>query len=73
VGIIAQWGLVVTPGNYDFRVYFATGEVICNGVIWAYLNTADANYSALAASILMAKAVGSPVTLYFDQVGARRY
>jgi hypothetical protein len=71
VGIIAPVGSGGgAPGNYDFRVYLATGEVICNGVNWAYLNTTDANYSALVASTLMAKAVGSSVTLYFNQVGA---
>jgi len=71
VGIIATVGSGAgAPGNYDFRVYLATGEVICNGMNWAYLNTTDANYSALVASVLMAKGVGSAVTLYFNQVGA---
>jgi hypothetical protein len=58
------------PGNYDFRVFLTTGGVICNGQNWAYLNTGDANYSALVASILSAKALGSTVTLYVNLVGA---
>jgi hypothetical protein len=57
------------PGNYDFRVSLTTGDVICNGQNWAYLNTTDANYSALVASILSAKALGGTVTLYGNVVG----
>lgn len=58
------------PGNYDFRVFLTTGGVICNGQNWAYINTSDANYSALVASMLSAKTLGSTVTLYVDPVGA---
>jgi hypothetical protein len=57
-------------GNYDFRVFLATGEVICNGQNWAYLNTTDANYSALVAHVFLAKGLGLTVTLYVNQVGA---
>jgi len=75
--VAGQVGTIITvgsgagaPGNYDFRVYMATGAVICNGVPWVYINTSDANYSALVASVLLAKSLGSTVTLYFNQVGA---
>jgi hypothetical protein len=58
------------PGNYDFRIFLTTNEVICNGQTWAYINTNDGNYSALVASILSAKATGGIVTLYVTPVGA---
>jgi hypothetical protein len=58
------------PGNYDFRIFLTTNQVICNGQTWAYINTADANYNVLVASILSAKATGGVVTLYVNPVGA---
>jgi hypothetical protein len=61
------------PGNYDFRVFLTTGGVICNGQNWAYINTGtagDANYSALVSSVLLAKSLGSTVTLYVNPVGS---
>jgi len=76
-GVAGQVGNIETvgsgggaSGNYDFRVFLATGEVICNGQNWAYLNTTDANYSALVAHVFLAKGLGLPVTLYVNQVGA---
>jgi hypothetical protein len=57
------------PGNYDFRVTLATGAVICNGQNWVYVNTTDANYSAIVASVLSAKALGSTVTFFYNPVG----
>jgi hypothetical protein len=76
-GVAGQVGDIETvgsgggaPGNYDFRVFLTSGGVICNGQNWAYINTSDANYSALLASILSAKALGSTVTLYTNPVGA---
>jgi hypothetical protein len=51
-GVPGQVGNIETIGpaggasaNYDFRMFLATGEVICNGQNWAYMNTGDANYS----------------------------
>jgi hypothetical protein len=58
------------PGNYDFRVSLTSGGIICNGQNWTYINTSEANYSALVASILSAKTLGLTVTLYVDPVGA---
>jgi hypothetical protein len=58
------------PGNYDFRIFLTTNQVICNGQTWAYINATDANYNALVASILAAKATGGIVTLYVNPVGA---
>jgi len=75
-GVAGQVGNIETvgsgggaSGNYDFRVFLATGEVICNGQNWAYLNTSDANYSALVAHVFLAKGLGLTVTLYVNQVG----
>jgi hypothetical protein len=55
------------PGAYDFRVSLVGNPVICNGQIWAYINVTDANYSAITASILEAKAMGAPIQLYYTQ------
>ena len=38
------------------------------GSPWAYLNTTDANYSALVANVFLAKSLGSTVTLYVNPV-----
>jgi hypothetical protein len=58
------------PGAYDFRVYLIGNPVVCNGNTWAYINTTDANYQALVASLLMAKAIGSSVSFAIAQDSA---
>jgi hypothetical protein len=55
------------PGNFDLRIYFVTGGVICNGQTWAYINTSDNNYAATAAGVLTAKSSGMTVTLNIVQ------
>ena len=55
------------PGNYDFRVYLVGTPIICNGEPWVYINTNDANYNALVASILTAKSLGSTVNFFWTQ------
>ena len=55
------------PGNYDFRVSLVGGQVICNGQTWAYVNANDANYNGISANILSSRALGIPVTLYWNQ------
>jgi hypothetical protein len=55
------------PGNYDFRVYFVGSPVICNGQPWAYVNIGDANYAAIVANILAARASGATVLLNWTQ------
>jgi len=55
------------PGNYDFRVYFVGSPVICNGQPWAYVNIGDANYAAIMANILAARASGATVLLNWTQ------
>ncbi len=55
------------PGNLDFRFYLAGNPVICNGQPWAYINTTDANYSALVSSLMLAKSLGSTVSFYVNQ------
>lgn len=53
-------------GNYDMRVYLVGTPTICTGGSnWAYINnTYDANYSTVAAALMMAKAAGTNVVLY---------
>ena len=58
------------PGNYDFRVFLVTSGTICNGQNWAYINSYDANYSALVSSVLQAKSLGLTVTLFVSAVGS---
>jgi hypothetical protein len=58
------------PNNLDFRIYLVGNPVICNGNSWAYINTTDANYQALVANLLTAKAAGFSVTLAISQDGS---
>ena len=58
------------PGNYDLRVFLSGNVVVCNGQPWAYINTTDANYNAITAAAMTAKATGGTVTLYVSQDGA---
>lgn len=51
------------PGNYDFRVFLQGNPAQCNGVTWSFVNTNDANYQAIVASIYTARSLGVPVTL----------
>jgi hypothetical protein len=62
----------VTAGtNYAFRVYLnGGGAALCtNGNGFAYLNEADSNYKVYVASLLMAKAQASTVTLFLVSEG----
>jgi hypothetical protein len=58
------------PGNYDFRIWLASGAVICNGQNWAYVNVSDANYATIVASTMTARATGITVTLAVTQDAA---
>jgi hypothetical protein len=53
------------PGGLDFRVYLTGNPAFCSGNTWAYLNVTDANYSAIVASILSARAMGATITIYW--------
>jgi hypothetical protein len=55
------------PNSYDFRVTLVGGPVICNGQNFAFLNEPDANYVAIVANVLSARAMGVPVTLIWTQ------
>ena len=55
------------PGNYDFRVFPVGNPVICNGQNWAFVNVTDANYQAIVANILAARAMGAAVSLNWTQ------
>ena len=56
----------VTGGNnYGVRVHVTGVTNMCgSGSSWAYLNEQDSNYKVYVAAIMMAKAQGSPVTVY---------
>jgi hypothetical protein len=62
---------VAAATNYAFRVYLnGGGTVLCpSGSGFAYLNEADSNYKVYVASLLMAKAQGSTVTLILTNEG----
>ena len=57
------------PGNYDTRIYLGGSPVMCSGsaATWAYLNVSDPNYSAVVASLMMAKVTRSQVTVYTNR------
>jgi hypothetical protein len=55
------------PSNFAFRVFLVGQPVICNGQVWAYVNTDDANYNAIVANVLSARALGIAVTLNWNQ------
>ena len=62
----------VTAGtNYAFRVWLSNGgQALCTGgTAFAYLNEADSNYKVYVATLLMAKAQGSSVTLFMMNEG----
>jgi hypothetical protein len=61
-GVLTQ--IDVTDGTISgFRIYLPVA--MCgNANNWAYLNTADSNYNAYAAALLMAKAQGLSVRVF---------
>ncbi|GFE84714.1 hypothetical protein GCM10011487_67140 [Steroidobacter agaridevorans] len=63
----------VTDGDQlGFRIYFPNSTACGNAHNWAYLNRGDSNYQAYVAAALMAKATGTPVTVY-SNVDANGY
>jgi hypothetical protein len=64
-GVVTQ--IDVTDGAYSgFRIYFSVA--MCgNTNNWAYLNSADSNYSAYTAALLMAKAQGLTVQVFSNR------
>lgn len=72
-GAILQYDVVTSvggaPHNFAFRVYLTGRPALCTGNVngnntWAYVNSDEANYSALVAAIISAKALGSQVRIY---------
>lgn len=55
------------PGNFDFRITLSGSPVICGSQTWAYINSTEANYSALVAAALAAKTAGNTVVLHVDE------
>lgn len=62
----------VTHGtNYAFRIYLEGGAAMCSGgATWAFVNESDSNYKVYVATLMLAKAQGSQVTVYSDREGA---
>jgi hypothetical protein len=58
----------VTDGaTLGFRIYFPTSTACGNAYNWAYLNADDSSYKTYVAAVLMAKALGTPVTVYSNR------
>jgi hypothetical protein len=56
---------VAGGNNFGFRVHLVGGAAVCTGGPgWGYLNESDSNYKTFTAVLMMAKAQGSPVSLY---------
>ena len=72
-GQVGSYTVGAFAGSYDFRIFLATGGVVCNGYNWAYINTTDANYQALVAVVLSAKALGQTVILGVNVDGGTGY
>ncbi len=54
------------PNNGDTRVYLNGVTTFCSGTsdpTWAFVNTSDANYKGVLASLLMAYATGKQVSV----------
>ena len=54
------------PNNGDTRVYLNGVSTFCSGTAdptWAFVNTTDANYKGVVASLLMAYATGKQVVI----------
>ena len=55
----------ITDGNnLGFRVFLTNVTTYCTDGGTAYLNAADSNYQVYVAALLMAKSIGSTVTVY---------
>jgi len=64
-GVLTQ--IDVTDGTSSgFRIYLPVA-MCANTYNWAYLNTADSNYNAYAAALLMAKAQGLTVRVFSNR------
>ena len=63
-GVVTQVDASVGTGA-SFKVYLPVTSA-CSGspYNWAYVNSVDANYNAIVATLLAAKAQGSTVTIY---------
>jgi len=61
----------VTDGNIlGFRVFLTNVSTYCTGGGTAYLNAGDSNYQVYVAALLMAKSLGSTVTVYANNDSA---
>jgi hypothetical protein len=59
---------VTGAGNLPFRVYLDGSPLLCgpSGMAEGYLDDTDSNYKVYVAALMMAKAMGSTVTLHAD-------
>jgi len=60
---------VMPSTSYSFRVFGVTSFCATGTGGFAYLNSTDANYSGLIATLLMAKTLGTSVLIYYNLVG----
>lgn len=65
-GTVDNYQVVIgQAGNFDFRVTLTGSPVLCTGgTNWAYALEGEANYKALVAAVMVAKAQGTSLTLY---------
>lgn len=68
-GMIENYSVVVgEPGNRESRIELSGFPTLCvGGSTWAYANNSDANYQALVAAIMSAKAQGISVVIYTNK------
>ncbi len=60
---------VTNGGNFGIRIWFEGTPTMCPaGARWAFLNETDSNYKVFVAAIMMAKAQGSTVTVYTNNM-----
>lgn len=76
VGKISSIDVTRPMANYGFRVYLAGVANLCNSGVggwstsWAYLDGTEDSYKLTAAALLMAKAMGSTVTIIANLEGS---
>ncbi|MEM1052992.1 MAG: hypothetical protein AAGI28_12955 [Pseudomonadota bacterium] len=63
----------ITDGTIPFRVFLNPHRPMCTGGdSWAYLTQSHANYDAYVAAFFFAKANGTPVKIYSQNVTGTR-
>ncbi len=64
-GKVIQIDIEPSGTNYGFRVYFHSLPTMCTaGPSWAYLNSTEPNYQAIASALMLAYSSGKSVIIY---------